>query len=130
VVGKLGDVEKVVGDAAYQRAGAVLVEEGEGQLLDVFKHVPPHVSLHIYAHFVPNHRDDIVQHRSQYIRQHHNGHNSKERAVHALGQILFHGQPGNVREGQVDGRGCYRAGHVDGEQLPVRPEVGKEYRQF
>ncbi len=74
VVGQLGDLKEVAGDPAHQLAGAVLVVEGEGQVLHVAEQVPADIRLHPHAQQVAPVGDDVVEHALEHIGGHQHGH--------------------------------------------------------
>ena len=113
VQAKLGGIERSVGGAKTISVPVRFWSEGEKdgclRCRMVEAYVPPHVGPPPASHFVPQPRvTGCVPGTDRSMpRQHHNGRNGKERAVHALGRITFsHGQPGSVTGGQVDGRGA------------------------
>ena len=52
MVGQLGDIEKIVADAAHQVAYLLIIIKAEGKLLIMLEKLGPHGMLHLGAHHV------------------------------------------------------------------------------
>lgn len=68
MVGQLRDQVQVVDHAAHQLAGAVVVEEFEGHLLQVAEEIAAHIRLHAHAHQVAPVIDKIIEPRHDEIQ--------------------------------------------------------------
>ena len=127
---KLGNIEKVAGHAAYERARAVFVIKLEGQLLHMRKQVAPHIRLYQHAHPVPDYRDNIAQrgldNDAQYQRRHHR----EKHREQLFRQKLVHRVARHEREDQIYRRDEHRAQHIYGEQPPVLRDISDEYFQW
>ena len=119
VVGQLGDLEQVGGDPAHERTGAVLVVEGEGQILHVGEEGGADVRLDAYPQQVAPVGDGEVKDPLEQVGQQQGGHHGEEQAEQPLGQHVLHGVPGDQRKGQIHQRDAQRAEHVQQEEGQV-----------
>ena len=120
VVGQLPDLKEVAGDPAHELSRAVFIKKGEGQGLHVGEQIPADVRFNVHAHEMAPVGDDKVHDPLQKIGQQQNGHHGEKGLVKALGQKRLHGQPGDVRKGQV-----YRADDGGTEHIQQKqPQVG------
>ena len=126
VVGKLRQLEQVGGQPRHQLTGAVAVVEIHAQLLHMPEQVTADVRLYPDAKGMPVVGDDVIQERAQNIAHRHNGHDREERAVHLIWQHVIQGASGHHREQQVDRRNAHGAGHVNGKQPSMIPEIAQE----
>ena len=131
MVGQLRHFKEIADHAAEQHAGAVLVIEAEGQLLQVGEEIPAHVRLGENAHLVAQHRDHIIQKALQHIGQDQDPHHHKEGGIQLLRQIQLHGTAGDIGEHQVDDRHQDGADHVDRKELFMMSYIrNKDFQGF
>ena len=130
MVGQLGDLKEVAGDPAHQLAGAVLVVEGEGQILHMGEQVPADVGLHPHAQQVAPVGDDEVEYTLEHIGQGQGGHDGEEGGKELVGQQGLHGPAGHHGEEQVHNADQQGAHHIQQEQLPVGLVVGGKNPQI
>ena len=126
VVGQLRDLKELAGETAHEDASAVAVKVPAVQLLHVAEEIPPDVGLHQDAEGVAPVADDILHPRPDGEGQQHDGHHGEKCTVGVLRQQLIHTPARDVGERQIDEGNAEGAGHIQKEELPVRPEVGEK----
>ena len=127
MVGQLGDLKEIVGGPAHELSGAVLVVEGEGQVLHMAEQIPAYVRLDAHAHHVAPVGDHEIHHRAQGVGRQQQAHDGEEGGVQALGQELVHGLPGGPGEGQIHQGNAQGAAHIQNKQAQVGLIIGQEY---
>ena len=130
VVGQLGNLKEVAGDPAHQLAGAILVVEGEGQVLHMGEQVPANVGLHPHPQQVAPVGDDEVEYPLEHIGQGQGGHDGEEGGEELVGQQGLHGPAGHHGEEQVHNADQQGAHHIQQEQLPVGLVIGGKNSQI
>ena len=116
MMGKLCDLEQVVGGPAHELAGAVLIIEGEGQVLHVGEQVPADVRLDAHPHHVAPVGDYVLHPGPQSISCQQDGHDAEKGTEQVLGEQLVQSHPGGVGKGQVHQGDAKGAAHVQQEQ--------------
>ena len=126
VVRQLGDVEQVGGHAGHEQAGAVLVVEGEAELLHMPEDGGAHVGLDAHAHHMAEVGDDPLCRAAQDIHAEHGEHDEHERAHELIGDVVIEHPAGDDGEEDVHQGDEQRAGHIQQEEAHMRlVEVGE-----
>ena len=129
VVGQLGHLEQVAGQAAHQLSGTVLVIEVKAQLLHVVVQVAADVGLHPDAEGVAPVGHHEVQAGAHHIRRHHRRHHDEEHPELLFRQPCVQRGAGHQWKRQIHHGDKERAGHIQREQPPVGLKIGQEYPQ-
>ena len=130
MVGKLGDLEEVAGDPAHELPGAVLVVEGEGEVLHVGEEPGADVGLDAYPQQVAPVGDDIGKDRLEEVGRQQGGHHQEEGPVEALGQGGLEHVAGHDGEEEIHQADAQGAGHVQQEDGQVGLVIGGEDAQI
>ena len=126
VVGQLADLEQVGGQAGHDPPGLVLVEEGEGQPLQMGKHIPPHLGLHLRAHHMAVILHEIAQQHPHRVKRQQNKARQDDGGIGPVGDVVVEHPVGHHGIDHADDGDQQGSGHIHGKQPLVGPVVGNK----
>ena len=129
VMGQLRDLKEVVGHPGHEDTGAVLIVEAEAQTFQMGVKVPAKVGLHPNAEKVSPIGDREIEKALGDIGTNENRDNDEKHPIFLIGQKIVDHLSGGIGEGQVNEADQQSTGHIQNEQMLVRPVIGQEYLQ-